>query len=323
MNRQSFFYIGRLALAAALMPAAPASASVTLLLAAGGGGGAGVGGTGGEGQITTSGQAGRGEESAGGVNGSGGGGGALAVNACTAPCDNGGGGAGWLGAGGAGHGPGSGGGGSSSPTFSGGVAVAGAGDGGFGGGGGAGLTGGGGGGGYSGGGGGGFGGGGGGGSYVDPAFTNVVSHAGANGNPASRAPSSGSVDINSTVFSYTGSIVDYIVPATGDYDIVAYGAQGGGYTDVPVVLGGNGAEIGGDVNLLKGTELAILVGQGGGVPGSSYLPGGGGGGSFVWETGVTVIPEPSTWAMMLIGFASLGYAGLRKVRSQAIGRADA
>jgi len=24
-----------------------------------------------------------------------------------------------------------------------------------------------------------------------------------------------------------------------------------------------------------------------------------------------VIPEPSTWAMMLIGFAGLGYAGMR------------
>ena len=26
----------------------------------------------------------------------------------------------------------------------------------------------------------------------------------------------------------------------------------------------------------------------------------------------TVVPEPSTWAMMLIGFASLGYLGYRQ-----------
>ena len=27
------------------------------------------------------------------------------------------------------------------------------------------------------------------------------------------------------------------------------------------------------------------------------------------------IPEPSTWAMMLLGFAGLGYAGFRKART--------
>jgi hypothetical protein len=26
------------------------------------------------------------------------------------------------------------------------------------------------------------------------------------------------------------------------------------------------------------------------------------------------VPEPSTWAMMLIGFAGLGYAGYRRAR---------
>jgi hypothetical protein len=30
--------------------------------------------------------------------------------------------------------------------------------------------------------------------------------------------------------------------------------------------------------------------------------------------GSTPIPEPSTWAMMLIGFAGLGYAGYRRAR---------
>jgi hypothetical protein len=29
------------------------------------------------------------------------------------------------------------------------------------------------------------------------------------------------------------------------------------------------------------------------------------------------VPEPSTWAMMLLGFASLGYAGVRSQRRKA------
>ena len=29
----------------------------------------------------------------------------------------------------------------------------------------------------------------------------------------------------------------------------------------------------------------------------------------------SAVPEPSTWAMMLLGFAGLGYAGFRKARS--------
>ena len=29
------------------------------------------------------------------------------------------------------------------------------------------------------------------------------------------------------------------------------------------------------------------------------------------------LPEPSTWAMMLLGFAGLGYAGLRAQRKRA------
>jgi hypothetical protein len=33
---------------------------------------------------------------------------------------------------------------------------------------------------------------------------------------------------------------------------------------------------------------------------------------------LTAVPEPSTWAMMLAGFAGLGYAGLRRRRRAAI-----
>ena len=30
---------------------------------------------------------------------------------------------------------------------------------------------------------------------------------------------------------------------------------------------------------------------------------------------ISTVPEPSTWAMMLLGFAGLGFAGYRKARS--------
>jgi PEP-CTERM motif len=60
------------------------------------------------------------------------------------------------------------------------------------------------------------------------------------------------------------------------------------------------------VTLDKGTVLGIVVGgEGGPLDFGSATGGGGGGGSFVWETGV--VPEPSTWAMMLTGFAGLGW----------------
>jgi hypothetical protein len=32
--------------------------------------------------------------------------------------------------------------------------------------------------------------------------------------------------------------------------------------------------------------------------------------------GATAVPEPSTWAMLLLGFAGLGYAGFRRKRGQ-------
>ena len=55
------------------------------------------------------------------------------------------------------------------------------------------------------------------------------------------------------------------------------------------------------------------VGDGTNDVGSSF--------SFVLVSGA--IPEPSTWAMMLLGFAGLGYAGYRKAKQAAAARAEA
>ena len=40
--------------------------------------------------------------------------------------------------------------------------------------------------------------------------------------------------------------------------------------------------------------------------------------AYVFGTGLTLtVPEPSTWAMMLFGFAGLGFAGYRKSHKSA------
>ena len=39
-----------------------------------------------------------------------------------------------------------------------------------------------------------------------------------------------------------------------------------------------------------------------------------GGASAAANLSVTIVPEPSTWAMMMLGFAGLGFAGYRKAR---------
>ena len=77
-------------------------------------------------------------------------------------------------------------------------------------------------------------------------------------------------------FTYTGSLVTFTVPTTDTYQILAFGAQGGGG---PLLFGagGLGAEIGGDFSLTVGEILQIAVG-GAGMTGEG---GGGGGGSFV------------------------------------------
>jgi hypothetical protein len=78
--------------------------------------------------------------------------------------------------------------------------------------------------------------------------------------------------------------------------------------------------------------LSPPVGPGGGSPGGGFpgilLPGGGGGGIVIPPPAITPpvtpvvpvtpvtpgIPEPSTWAMMLLGFAMIGSAVARKAR---------
>ena len=70
-------------------------------------------------------------------------------------------------------------------------------------------------------------------------------------------------------YSYSGKPVFVTVSQTGDYDIVALGAQGGSITGG--AAGGYGAEVGGTVHLTAGENLEIIVG---GQGGSGYVSGG-------------------------------------------------
>src|SRR5579863_2364250 len=87
------------------------------------------------------------------------------------------------------------------------------------------------------------------------------------------------------LISYTGSEVQYTVPTTGTYYILATGAAGGsGATNA----GGAGTEIEGSKLFSAGTVLDIVVG-GAGLTGDfgTIWGGGGGGGTFLWVDGQT------------------------------------
>jgi uncharacterized protein YjdB len=82
-----------------------------------------------------------------------------------------------------------------------------------------------------------------------------------------------------TTFAYTGSIVNYTVPAgVTTMAIAASGAQGG----LGNGAGGKGAIMTGTFNVTPGHVLKVLVGQQ--TTTTTHFAGGGGGGSFVWDS---------------------------------------
>jgi PEP-CTERM motif len=94
----------------------------------------------------------------------------------------------------------------------------------------------------------------------------------------------GSGDANADVFGLPGE-VRYMIPTTGSYDFRVAGAGGGGQT--PSDRGGVGAVVGGELFFDAGDMLDIVVGGAGGAGICQNGCGGsGGGGSFVFESGL-------------------------------------
>lgn len=90
------------------------------------------------------------------------------------------------------------------------------------------------------------------------------------------------------VFSATGTVQFYLVPATGGYFIEASGAQGGAGGGP----GGNGDRVKGLFYLERGDPLKIVAGSQGTPATPPHRPAGGrGGDSMVW-LGETALPSP-------------------------------
>jgi len=70
-------------------------------------------------------------------------------------------------------------------------------------------------------------------------------------------------------FTFTGSLVTFTAPTTDNYQILAFGAQGGAGSSA-LAPGGGGAEIGGDLSLTAGEILQIAVGGAGGGGGGGW-----------------------------------------------------
>jgi len=107
--------------------------------------------------------------------------------------------------------------------------------------------------------------------------------------------------LETNIFNYTGSSVDWTVPASGIYRIVASGAQGGSVGGS--LSGGLGAIISGDFSLIQGQVFRIAVG-GKGQDSSAQYGGGGGGGSFV----ASISPGPTN-ALIIAGGGGGGGGG--------------
>jgi hypothetical protein len=96
-----------------------------------------------------------------------------------------------------------------------------------------------------------------------------------------------------TTFNHSGVMESYTVPAgVTKINVTAFGAQGA--AGDPLFLGGKGAKMSGDFNVIPGSVLIIAVG-GQGLGQSSNGNGGGGGGSFV------VLQDPASTVTIAAG----------------------
>jgi hypothetical protein len=132
------------------------------------------------------------------------------------------------------------------------------------------------------------------------------------------------------VLTLTDSYVFEDVITNADFISFTYSSSSRSYeltSAASIVNAGTAAGISA-VGSLVGKEM-IIEGSAGAVPFFDWTPifffSGGAGpdledalGSFKFTRVTGAVPEPSTWAMMLLGFAGLCYAGYRKTRQAAV-----
>jgi uncharacterized protein (TIGR03118 family) len=111
------------------------------------------------------------------------------------------------------------------------------------------------------------------------------------------APSSfGSLSGDLLVGNFGNGMINAYDPTSGMFEGTLNGTDGN-----PLVIDGLWA-------------LTIGNGVAGGSPNTLYFTAGPDGESHGLFGALTVVPEPSTWAMMLVGFAGLGFLGYRRAR---------
>jgi hypothetical protein len=128
-----------------------------------------------------------------------------------------------------------------------------------------------------------------------------------------NCPFSGTLDVDVT----NGTIpaIDITFPSLDPFNRVVFTEPSG--TGSTLVAATNAESLGQNLNL---TFTGSLMGfTGGTITGENVTTSDGGIALFVINAGgsITAVPEPSTWAMMLLGFAGLGYAGYRGSRRTA------
>lgn len=121
-----------------------------------------------------------------------------------------------------------------------------------------------------------------------------------------------------TVTGITGTADGYAITGLSTYaganELLYYPPSGGYYADFSGISFVNANNV--DYNITN-----YPTGSGNFINVSTLDPGGYGCCTVAVEMTVTPVPELSTWAMMLAGFAALGFAGYRRTKPTAFVRA--
>jgi hypothetical protein len=115
---------------------------------------------------------------------------------------------------------------------------------------------------------------------------------------------------------------DFGTPGNPSYNInwCTHSCQGTSEADLLADAIASGSTLGGfqarDTSLIAQTSIPWFVYAWGGVPNSPGCPlDCGANPGFEGIASVAAVPEPSTWAMMILGFAGVGFMGYRRRKS--------